>query len=317
MTGTTNEKGQAPGAAAGLGGEGAGSLMRLATYASVSVAGLLLVVKLVAWIYTDSVALLSSMVDSLLDICASTINLLAVRHALTPADREHRFGHGKMESIAGLGQAAFIAGSAVFLLFEAGSRFVHPRPVENGAVGIAVMVFSILLTFALVQFQGHVVRKTGSVAISADSIHYKADLLMNIGVIVALVLATGFGWHVVDPIFATLVAFYILASAWKIVSASVDMLMDRELDDGDRTRIRDIALGHPEVRDLHDLRTRTSGTNVFIQFHLVLDGEITLLRAHEIADEVEADVRSDFPAAEVIIHQDPEGIEEDTPSFEP
>ncbi len=317
MTGATKEKGKAPGAAARLGGEGAGPLMRRATYASVSVAGLLLVVKLVAWIYTDSVALLSSMVDSLLDFGASTLNLLAVRHALTPADSAHRFGHGKMESIAGLGQAAFIAGSAAFLLFEAGSRFVHPRPVENGAVGVAVMVFSILLTFALVRFQGHVVRKTGSVAISADSIHYKADLLMNIGVIVALVLATGFGWQLADPIFATLVAFYILASAWKIASASVDMLMDRELDDGQRARIRDIALGHPEVRDMHDLRTRTSGTNVFIQFHLVLDSEITLLRAHEIADEVEANVRDDFPAAEVIIHQDPEGIEEDTPSFAP
>jgi ferrous-iron efflux pump FieF len=316
VTSATNDKGETLRPKPVLIGDKAATLMRLATYASVSVAGVLLLIKLVAWILTDSVAMLSSMVDSLLDIGASMINLVAVRHALTPADREHRFGHGKMESIAGLGQAAFIAGSAVFLLFEAGSRFVHPRTVENGAIGIGVMVFSIVLTFGLVQFQSYVVRKTGSVAISADSIHYKADLLMNMGVIVALVLATGFGWHIVDPIFAILVAFYILFSAWKIASTSVDMLMDREFGDADRARIREIALDHPEVHGMHDLRTRSSGTNAFIQFHLVLDSEITLLHAHDIADEVEIQVRAAFPFAEVIIHQDPEGIEEDTPTFE-
>ena len=292
-----------------------GTLMRVATYASVSVALVLIVVKAVALAYTDSVALLSSFIDSLLDLGASLINLVAVSHALAPADREHRFGHGKAESIAGLGQAAFITGSAVFLLFEAGDRLIHPSPVENGAIGVGVMAFSIVLTFALVQFQRYVVRSTGSVAISADSLHYKGDLLMNASVILALVLSTQLGWHTLDPIFAIAIAIYILSAAWKIVTNSFDMLMDREFADGERERIREIALSHAEVREMHDLRTRSSGTSSFIQFHLELDGEMTLLRAHEIADEVEAKIRTAFPAADVIIHQDPEGLEQDTPVF--
>jgi len=292
-----------------------GSLMRLATYASVSVAIVLIVIKAVALNYTGSVALLSSLIDSLLDLAASLINLVAVSHALEPADREHRFGHGKAESIAGLGQAAFITGSAVFLLFEAGDRLIHPSPVENGAIGVGVMAFTIVLTFALVQFQSYVVRKTGSVAITADSLHYKSDLLMNAGVIVALLLSTQLGWHALDPIFAIAIAIYILSAAWKIVKESFDMLMDREFADEDRERIREIALDHAEVQEMHDLRTRSSGTSSFIQLHLELDGEITLTRAHDIADEVEAKIRAAFPTADVIIHQDPAGLEEDTPAF--
>jgi ferrous-iron efflux pump FieF len=291
------------------------SLMRFATYASVSVAIVLIVVKAVALKYTGSVALLSSLIDSLLDLAASLINLVAVSHALEPADREHRFGHGKAESIAGLGQAAFITGSAVFLLFEAGDRLVHPSPVENGAIGVGVMAFSILLTLALVQFQHYVVRKTGSVAITADSLHYKSDLLINASIIVALVLSTQLGWHALDPIFAIGIAIYILSAAWKIVRNSFDMLMDREFSDGDRERIRGIALDHAEVREMHDLRTRSSGTSSFIQLHLELDGEMTLMRAHDIADEVEAKIRAAFPTADVIIHQDPAGLEEDIPAF--
>ena len=292
-----------------------GSLMRRATYASVSVATVLIAVKFVSWLYTDSVALLSSLVDSVLDVAASLINLIAVRHAVTPADREHRFGHGKVESIAGLGQAAFIAGSAAFLLFQAGERLIHPRPVENGAIGISVMVFAILLTFVLLQYQRYVVRKTGSVAISADSLHYKGDLLVNASIIVALILSTQFGWHTLDPIFAIGVALYILTAAKGIVMRSFDMLLDRELADDDRARIRAIAMAHAEVRNMHDLRTRSSGTQAFIQLHLELDGEITLLRAHEIADAVEAAIMAAFPNAEVIIHQDPEGIEEHSAVF--
>ena len=187
--------------------------------------------------------------------------------------------------------------------------------MENGAIGVGVMAFSIVLTFGLVQFQRYVVRSTGSVAISADSLHYKGDLLMNASVILALVLSTQLGWHTLDPIFAIAIAIYILSAAWKIVTNSFDMLMDREFADGERERIREIALSHAEVREMHDLRTRSSGTSSFIQFHLELDGEMTLLRAHEIADEVEAKIRTAFPAADVIIHQDPEGLEQDTPVF--
>ena len=188
----------------------AGRLMRGATYASVSVALALIAAKLAAWAITDSVAMLSSLIDSLLDALASIVNLVAVRHALQPADREHRFGHGKAEALAGLGQSTFIAGSAVFLLFEAIPRLPRPVAVENGTVGIAVMVLAIVVTLALVLFQIYVVRVTGSQAIAADSLHYRSDLLLNLSVIVALVLSAGLGWHMADPLFAIGIAFFVL-----------------------------------------------------------------------------------------------------------
>ncbi|MFQ5956068.1 MAG: cation diffusion facilitator family transporter [Kiloniellales bacterium] len=284
--------------------------MRLATGASVAVAGSLIAAKLFAWFATDSVSILSTLVDSLLDAAASVINLLAVRHALTPADREHRFGHGKAEPLAALGQAAFIAGSASLILFEAGHRLYQPVTISNSAVGIAVMVFSIVITAVLVGFQHYVVRRTGSFAIRADSLHYKGDILVNASVIVSLVLAERLGWVQADPLFGGAIAVYILMSAWAIAKGALDMLMDREMPDRDRMRIRELALAHPEVRDMHDLRTRLSGPNVFIQLHLEMDGDLRLTRAHEIADQVEAKIVAAFPGAEVIIHEDPEGVDE-------
>lgn len=285
-------------------------LLRWATRASVTVASILIVAKLGAWLMTDSVALLSSLIDSVLDAIASVVNLVAVAHALTPADREHRFGHGKAEPLAGMAQAAFIAGSAVFLLFEAGHRLLHPRPVSATEIGIVVMLFSIVATLALVTFQRYVARRTGSVAISADSLHYKGDLLANTAVIVALLLSGGLGWTYADPILAAAVGIYILIGAWGIVGQSLDQLMDRELPDDQRARIRAIAMGHSEVMDVHDLRTRTSGIDTFIQLHLELDGALPLVEAHAIADSVELEIMNEFPGAEVMIHQDPAGIEE-------
>ena len=284
-------------------------LMRRASRASVVAASILVVAKTIAWLMTDSVAVLSSLVDSLLDVVASGINLLAVRQALTPADREHRFGHGKAEPLAGLGQAVLIGGSAAFLLYEATDRLIHPQPIEGGTVGVSVMVFSIVLTLMLVMYQRHVARVSGSIAIAADSVHYKADLLVNLGVIAGLLATTLLGWQLVDPLVAITVAAYISFCAGAIFKKSLDMLMDRELPEEDRRRIEGIARAHPEVRNMHDLRTRSSGRDTFIQFHLELDGGMTLLEAHRISDEIEAQVRRAFPRAEVIIHEDPEGVE--------
>ncbi len=290
-------------------------LMRLATYASVSVAAFLIVIKLAAWLVTDSVSVLSSLVDSILDSIASLINLLAVRHALLPADREHRFGHGKAESIAGLGQAAFIAGSAAFLIFESVRRFITPQEISHGTVGIGVMAVSIVLTFLLVRYQMHVVRKTGSTAISADSLHYRGDLLVNAAIIVSLILSTQLAMTWVDPTIAIVIALYILYNAWLVARDALDALMDREFPDNDRQRILDIATAHPQVKGAHDLRTRRSGVQPFIQLHLELDGAMTLHDAHIISDQVEADIIAAFPGAEVIIHQDPEDISEQMPTF--
>ena len=287
-----------------------GRLMRLATYASVSVASLLIALKTGAWIATESIAMLSTLVDSLLDALASIVSLFAVRHALTPADQEHRFGHGKAEALAAMAQSAFIAGSSVLLLFQAGERFIHPRPLAAPGTGIWVMAVSIVLTVGLVAFQMWVVRRTKSVAVAADSLHYRGDILVNIAVIAALVLGSWFGFLYADPIFGTAIAIYILYNAWLIVREALDMLMDRELPDGERQRIRDIALAHEEVESLHDMRTRRSGQTSFIQFHLVMNAELTLLKAHEVSDEVELDLRRTFPDAEILIHQDPTGIVE-------
>ncbi len=294
---------------------GKARLLRLATRAAVAVAVLLIVAKLVAWFLTDSVAILSSLMDSVLDAGASLVNMYAVAHALTPADREHRFGHGKAEALAGLAQSAFISGSALFLLAEASQRLFEPQTIARDDIGIAVMVLSLVLTIGLLMFQRYVIRRTNSIAISADSLHYRGDILANIGVILALVLAGRFGWVHADAIVAILVAFYILYGAWGIIRSALDQLMDRELPDAQRQRIRQIALDHDQVEDVHDLRTRSSGIHTFIQMHLELDGELPLLAAHEIADQVEAAIQAAFPGAEVIIHQDPAGLEEWKPDF--
>ena len=285
-------------------------LMRLATYASVTVAAILIVVKIGAWLATESVSLLSSLVDSLLDAGSSLINLFAIYHALQPADREHRFGHGKAEALAGLAQAAFIAGSGVFVMLEAIDRLFNPRAIDNGEFGIGVMVFAILLTSILVLFQAYVVRKTGSIAIQADSFHYRVDVLVNIAVIMSLILSSYGGFLVADPLFAGVIVIYMGFGSWKIAIKSLDDLMDREFPDEERIKIREIAMAHPNVHDIHDMRTRRSGRYSFIQIHLEMSRELTLVEAHEIADEVMYKVEEAFPSTEVLIHQDPEGVEE-------
>ncbi|MSP79741.1 MAG: cation diffusion facilitator family transporter [Rhodospirillales bacterium] len=284
--------------------------MRLAAQASVAVASLLILAKLAAWLITDSVSLLSALIDSMLDVGASLVNLIAIRHALTPADDEHRFGHGKAEALAGLGQAAFVAGSAAFLLVQAGERLLRPRPLDHPDIGIAVMVFSIAVTVALVVFQKYVMRRTSSVAISADSLHYETDILANAGVIVSLVLVSRFGWQAADPLVAIAIVAYIFWSAWGIGARALHILMDRELPDADRVKIAAVARSHPAVRGVHDLKTRSSGSHVFIQLHLELDGEMKLNDVHIVSEDVMKRIMAAYPNAEVIVHEDPEGVVE-------
>ena len=295
--------------------ERARQLMRRATAFAVAAAALMIVAKLGAWLATDSVSLLSSLADSVMDVLASLINLFAVRQALQPPDREHRFGHGKAEPLAGLGQALFISASAIFLIVEAVGRILDPEPIARAPVGIAVMVFAIFVTTALVAYQRRVVRLTGSTAIRADSLHYASDILMNIGVIAALALAMTVGWGLADPIIAIVIAGVIVHAAYRVARGAIEQLMDSEFAEEDRERIRQIVLEHPEVLDCHDLRTRRSGIDSFIQVHVEMDRSLTLLRAHEISDTVEARIREVFPHAEVLIHADPDGIEEPMPSF--
>jgi len=301
-------------AAAALPADERARLMRRATGASLAVAAIFTVAKLAAVTVTDSTAMLATLIDSLLDVVTALLNLLAVRQALVPADREHRFGHGKAESLAGLGQSVFIGGSAVFLFVQAGRRLVDPQPIDNSLLGIAVVVASMIATVLLVRYQAAVVRRTGSIAISADRLHYASDLMLNGGVILALVLASWLGWSWIDPVFALAIGGVVLYGAWRIVLQSLDTLMDRELGDAERARIRALCQAHPEVLDIHEMRTRRAGADIFIQLHLVLDGAMTLRHANAIAHAVEQAIQAEFPGAEVLIHEDPSS---ETPEVAP
>jgi len=287
--------------------------MMRSALAAVAVSGVLVVLKAGAYIASGSVAMMASLADSALDLFASSINLLAISQSLTPADREHRFGHGKAEPLAGLAQAAFIAGSATFLVVESIGRIVSPRPVEHAGVALAVMAVSIAAVAGLVLLQRTAVLRTGSIAIQADRLHYLGDLVTNVGVVVGIALAVRFGILVADPLVGLGVAAVLTASAWQVVRRSYDQLMDHELPENDRERIKAIVLLHADVRSLHDLRTRAAGISKFIQLHIELDPAITLTRAHEVSDAVEAEILLAYPDAEIIIHQDPAGVERPLP----
>lgn len=279
-------------------------LLKLASVASVVTAVFLIVAKLAAWLVTGSVSLLASLVDSVMDSLASLINLFAIRYSLQPADDDHRFGHGKAEPLAGLVQAAFIAGSAVFLIFHAIDRLRYGQQLEQVGIGIGVMVLAIVLTVLLLAIQHYVIRRTGSTAIRADSLHYLTDLLTNVSILFALYLSTQ-GWTWADPVFAIGVAVYIFYSAFQIGHEAFQQLMDRELPEEILKKIRATAMAPPEVTGIHEMRTRQAGQTRFVQLHLELDEEMSLKQAHAIADEVEEHIMDFLPDAEVIIHQDP------------
>jgi len=279
-------------------------LLKLATRASVTTAVILIIAKLIAYWQTDSVSILASLVDSLMDAAASIINLLAVAYALAPPDEEHRFGHGKAESLAGMAQATFIAGSGLFLIVEAIQRLINPQPVESFGIGMGVMIFSIIATLILLTIQRHVIAKTNSTAIRADALHYKTDLLTNAAIVVALILSQ-VGWLGIDPLFALAIAAYILYSSWEIGAEAIHDLLDHELPEEKRQKIIDIAKSHSDVHGMHDLRTRLSGRTEFIQMHIELDDDLPLIEAHDIADQIEDEILKAIPTADVVIHLDP------------
>jgi ferrous-iron efflux pump FieF len=286
-------------------------LRRWATYASVATASTLIVAKLGAYLLTESVSILSSLIDSTTDLMASVVTLLGVRQALRPADRSHRFGHGKAEGLAALAQAAFIGGSAVFLTIEAVRRLIVPSPVSETVLGVGVMLLSIVLTAGLITFQRYVVRHTGSIAIGADRLHYSGDLLMNAAVITALLLTRWTGIGAVDPLFGIAIAAFLVRGAWGIARDALAVLMDRELPQEERDRIAALVLSHAQARGLHDLRTRSSGTGVFIELHLELDPHLSLEQAHDIADAIEGQLRAAIANSEVLIHQEPAGLKDE------
>ncbi len=279
-------------------------LLRRATSAALATAMLLALSKAVAWWLSGSVSLLAGLTDSLLDGAASLLNLLAVHYSLRPADDDHRYGHGKAEALAGLGQAAFICVSAILVGVQGVDRLLHPQPLGAQGVGIAVMVFSLVMTALLLSYQRHVVKVTGSTAIRADSLHYRSDLLLNASILLALVLA-GFGWERLDALFGMGIAFYILWSAVSIVREAGAVLMDTELSPEISEHMQQLVRDIPGVHGCHDFRTRISGTRWFVQLHLELPGELPLSHAHDLCVAAEEAISSRYPQAEVLVHADP------------
>jgi ferrous-iron efflux pump FieF len=278
-----------------------------AAMASIAMAVTLIVLKSWAAYETDSTAMLGSLADSGLDLIASLVVLLGVRIAAQPADWDHRFGHGKAEALASLVQVILISISAIFIGFRAVQRLLAGAQTADAELGIAVSLVALVLTAALISYQRHVVRRTGSLAIGTDRLHYSSDLMLNGSVIVALALDQYAGLTGADAVFGLLIALWLLWGAWGASSNAFDQLMDREWPDALRQRFLAAAREYPELAGLHDLRTRSSGTHYFAQFHVWVPAEWTVREAHDRLDRVEEALQARFPDTEILIHVDPEG----------
>jgi ferrous-iron efflux pump FieF len=284
-----------------------GRLTTRAALASIVMAVILIGLKSYAAIETSSMAMLGSLADSGLDLVASLIVLLGVRIAAAPADHEHRFGHGKAEALAALVQVILISVSAIFIGFRAVQRLLVRAETADAELGIGVSIVAMVLTFALISYQRHVVRRTGSLAIGTDRLHYSSDLLLNGSVVLALGLDQYAHLIGADAIFGLLIALWLLWGAWSASGHAFAQLMDREWPDDLRERFLAATKDYPELMGLHDLRTRSSGTHFFAQFHVWVPGDWTVKEAHDRLDAVEEALQDRFPGTEILIHVDPEG----------
>ncbi len=278
-----------------------------AAIASVAMALFLTVLKSWAAIETGSVALLGSLADTGFDLLASLLTLFSVRYAALPADDDHRFGHGKAEALSALVQVMLVTVSALFIGWRAIVRLGDGTATEHPEMGIGVSLVAIAATLALLAYQRHVIKKTGSVAIHGDHLHYQGDLLLNIAVIVALALDAFLNVRGADPLFGIAIAIWLLWGAWRAASLALDQLLDKEWPLEKRQRFIEAALRHPEAKGIHDMRTRSAGAHDFCQFHVWVDPNMTVLQAHEVMDQIEAELMREFPGVEVLIHPDPEG----------
>jgi ferrous-iron efflux pump FieF len=285
---------------------------RLASGISLVVAVVLVVVKLAAWIFTGSVAMLSSAMDALVDTAASVATFFGVRYAERPPDHDHRFGHGKGEAVAGFTQATLLAGAALALAAQSAERLFFPEPLQLLGLGLGVIIVSLFAAAGLVAMQTWVIRRTGSTAISADRAHYATDVAVNLAVLAALGVTRLTGWERADPIFALAISGYMLWSSRGIAREALKQLLDHELSPEERQRISDAVLACADVRGLHDLRTRHAGDRVFVEFHLEVDGDLTIDEGHAVGDAAEASVERLFPSTvEVTAHLEPAGIDDD------
>lgn len=285
-------------------------LTRSAAYASIGVALLLAVLKIWATWVTGSTAMLGSLADTMLDLIASIATLAGVWIAAQPADEDHRFGHGKAEALAAMFQVVLIALSAFGIAIRSVEQLLAGGRTQAASEGIIVSMIAIVATLGLLSWQRYVLRRTGSIAIATDHLHYKSDLLLNLAVIAALVFDQYAGWAGSDPLFGIAIALWLGWGAWRASSAAINHLMDREWPDEKRERFLAVLAQHPELCGVHDMRTRTSGAHDFVQFHADVDGRMSVAEAHRIMDEIEAEIEREFPGVEVLIHPDPKGHED-------
>ena len=290
----------------------AGKLNRSAAYASIAVASLLAGLKVWAVLSTHSTAMLGSLADTALDLVASVATLAGVWIAAQPADDEHRFGHGKAEALAAMFQVVLISISALTLAGRAISQWLAGSRPEGASDGILVSGIAIVATLALLAWQRRVIARTGSIAISTDHLHYKSDLLLNVAVIAALALDQYAGLPGADALFGFIIALWLGWGAWHASTEAIDHLMDREWPDERKVRFLEVVARHPELKGLHDLRTRTSGNHDFVQFHMSVNPEMTVRDVHVVMDEIEAKLAKEFPGTEFLIHPDPEGLVNET-----
>ncbi len=281
-------------------------LMKRAGYASITVAVTLIILKGITFLMTGSVAILSSLFDSAQDFMTSAVNIVAIRHATTPADKDHRFGHGKAQALGGLFQAIIILAASLFLFSESVQRLFEPRELTQIGLGIVVTLVAIVMTVVLITFQARVIRITGSLSIKADRAHYTGDILMNVGVIISMLISYVTGWAYADSLFGMGVAVYLLIVVYQIIREAFEMLMDTEMPEEFRHQIHTIATAFPEILSVHNLRTRQSGSHIFIQFHVHMSGDLTLRQAHDISDMIEDRIKDRYPDAHIIIHPEPD-----------
>ena len=281
-------------------------MMKHAAYASLTVAITLILLKGITFLLTGSVAILSSLFDSAQDFMTSAVNLVAVRQATAPADKKHRFGHGKAQAIGGLIQGIIILTAAVFLMYESVNRLFMPKELTQMGTGIIVTLIAIILTVLLITFQAHVIRETGSLSIKADRAHYTGDILMNVGVIASMLITRYLGWGYADSLFGVGVALYLFVVVYQVAGESLEMLMDAEMPEEFRQQIQNIAASFPDVLYIHALKTRRSGSNAFVQFCVHMDDSLTLRQAHNITDMIEDRIKERFPDTEIIIHAEPD-----------
>jgi len=283
-------------------------LTRSAALASIATALFLVGLKLWASWRTGSTAMLGSLADTALDLVASIATLIGVWVASHPADENHRFGHGKAEALAAIFQVMLITLSAGGIALRAITQLAEGGQTAAAQEGIAVSLIAIAATFALLAWQRHVIARTSSVAIKTDHLHYQSDILLNLAVIAALVLDQYLGFGIADPLFGLGIAAWLAWGAWRAGGEAINHLMDKEWPDQRREEFLEVLARHPDIRGVHDLRTRTSGADDFVQFHMAVEPHLTIVEVHDLMDEVEARIAREFPGVEVLIHPDPQGL---------